>query len=256
MFEIRTNDHLSERRKFRAEDSVSLTLHNQSLSSLSDPIWPNGTRCAISFAYIGGFVDHLKVGLPLLDELGFSASFFVSAEQVLPRAKAWKEANLAGHEVGCTSFDDLLLNWGADAVTREVAMDKEFADTFFNRKSRGYAFQSASNHHVSNRFDFAISNSIASNNLSTNISEISTYPVKHFPDPYLEAIIKSEDLNWIVIPFRKLYSHDSDDNAHGDILLHRQVLEFIHKNRKNLWVAPVGMVASELKSRQNSENSL
>ncbi|MEX0887733.1 MAG: polysaccharide deacetylase family protein [Phycisphaeraceae bacterium] len=63
--------------------------------------WPSGVRAAVSMTFDDGRASQLELGLPILDEHGIKATFYV-----LPRcfdgagAAAWRGVAEAGHEIG------------------------------------------------------------------------------------------------------------------------------------------------------------
>ncbi|HSW01313.1 MAG TPA: polysaccharide deacetylase family protein [Sedimentisphaerales bacterium] len=62
--------------------------------------WPDGKRCAVSLSFDDARPSQVDVGIPLLDEYGVPATFYVSPSRVMERFDAWKAAVAAGHEIG------------------------------------------------------------------------------------------------------------------------------------------------------------
>lgn len=62
--------------------------------------WPEGTRAAVSLTFDDARPSQVDVGVPILNEHGIRASFYVSPSRVPERLAAWKEAVAAGHEIG------------------------------------------------------------------------------------------------------------------------------------------------------------
>ncbi len=78
-------------------------LQSQEPSSLEgggDFSWPAGKRAAISLTFDDARFSQIDHGLPLLDEYGTKATFYVSINNLEERVDAWKKAAVNGHEIG------------------------------------------------------------------------------------------------------------------------------------------------------------
>jgi peptidoglycan/xylan/chitin deacetylase (PgdA/CDA1 family) len=62
--------------------------------------WPEGKRGAISLTFDDARFSQIDRGLPLLDEYGTKATFYVSINNLEKRLDAWKKAVANGHEIG------------------------------------------------------------------------------------------------------------------------------------------------------------
>lgn len=62
--------------------------------------WPEGKRVAVSLSFDDARPSQVDVGVPILNEQGVRATFYVSTSRVPERLGAWKEAIAAGHEIG------------------------------------------------------------------------------------------------------------------------------------------------------------
>ena len=62
--------------------------------------WPAGKRAAISLTFDDARSSQLDRGLPVLDEYGVKATFYVSLNSMEKRLDAWKNALANGHEIG------------------------------------------------------------------------------------------------------------------------------------------------------------
>jgi peptidoglycan-N-acetylglucosamine deacetylase len=62
--------------------------------------WPAGKRGAISFSFDDARISQVDVGIPLLNQLGMKATFYVSPRGFRQRVDSWKQAIAAGHEMG------------------------------------------------------------------------------------------------------------------------------------------------------------
>ena len=62
--------------------------------------WPEGQRMALSLSFDDALVSQVDIGLPLLDEYGAKATFFLSFDELAARLAGWKAAVANGHEMG------------------------------------------------------------------------------------------------------------------------------------------------------------
>jgi len=62
--------------------------------------WPEGKRAAISLTFDDARFSQVERGLPILDEYGAKATFYVSIEPLEKRLDEWKRAIANGHEIG------------------------------------------------------------------------------------------------------------------------------------------------------------
>ncbi|MGD8501036.1 MAG: polysaccharide deacetylase family protein [Phycisphaerales bacterium] len=62
--------------------------------------WPDGKRAAISLTFDDARFSQISQGLPILDEYGVKATFYVSIRPLEERLDAWKKATANGHEIG------------------------------------------------------------------------------------------------------------------------------------------------------------
>lgn len=216
--------------------------------------WPNESKCAVSFAYIGGLPEHIDLAPTILQQMGFRASFYVDPDIVLEEARLWKQLAGSQHEFGCApfesqTFDGNLYGWTAPALIEELNLAKDFVREFFEVEPKGLAHRSSqltiSGTNASmisnNLFRYVVTGSEGINGMESDIKKLVTTPLISYSSNWLNDLGKSSRLSWVIIPFRQLFNESS-----SAILLHRLILESVNRKRKDLWVAPVGEVASEL----------
>jgi len=71
-----------------------------SLEGRWDFSWPAGKRAAISLTFDDARFSQIDNGLPLLDEYGTKATFYVLIRPLEERLSDWKKAAANGHEIG------------------------------------------------------------------------------------------------------------------------------------------------------------
>jgi peptidoglycan/xylan/chitin deacetylase (PgdA/CDA1 family) len=78
-------------------------LQDKAVSSLKereDFRWPEGKQAAISLTFDDARFSQIDRGLPILDEYGAKATFYVSIRSLEERVDEWKMAAANGHEIG------------------------------------------------------------------------------------------------------------------------------------------------------------
>jgi peptidoglycan-N-acetylglucosamine deacetylase len=62
--------------------------------------WPDGTRAALSLTFDDARPSQVEKAVPLLNEFGLHATFYVSPARMESRIELWREAVATGHEIG------------------------------------------------------------------------------------------------------------------------------------------------------------
>ena len=70
------------------------------LEKREDFHWPEGKRAAISLTFDDARESQVTKGIPLLDEYGVKATFYVVPRNLNGKVDAWKKAAMNGHEIG------------------------------------------------------------------------------------------------------------------------------------------------------------
>ena len=106
--------------------------------------WPGGAQAAVSLTYDDGYDSQLENVAPLLDELGFKATFFLTVENIDARVADWNALSKRGHEIGNHTLTHpcMLKDFSADRFAREqIAPAERYFDTHFGgAKPRSYAY--------------------------------------------------------------------------------------------------------------------
>src|SRR5699024_6062351 len=61
--------------------------------------WPEGNTMALSLSFDDGRTSNLENGIPLLNEYGVQATFFLVPSRVKKNLEGWKSAAKQGHEM-------------------------------------------------------------------------------------------------------------------------------------------------------------
>lgn len=81
--------------------TVSAQLYQtDTIQKKSDFQWPEGIKMGLSLTFDDARLSQVDKGIPLLDQYGVKATFYISPENMLKKADAWKEALNNSHEIG------------------------------------------------------------------------------------------------------------------------------------------------------------
>lgn len=80
--------------------STMTTEEPATFQRMEDFRWPEGKRAAISLTFDDARLSQVDRGIPIFDEYGTKATFYVSMGSLKKRLEAWKAAVANGHEIG------------------------------------------------------------------------------------------------------------------------------------------------------------
>jgi peptidoglycan/xylan/chitin deacetylase (PgdA/CDA1 family) len=62
--------------------------------------WPDGKKVAVSLSFDDARFSQIDAGIPMLNEYGVKATFYLNVSPMRERLEGWKKAVAAGHEIG------------------------------------------------------------------------------------------------------------------------------------------------------------
>lgn len=114
--------------------------------------WPPGKKAALSLTFDDARESQVDVGIPLLNEHGVKATFYVLPDGARKRLAGWKAALLAGHEIGnhssthpCTgnfafSRRNALEDYTLERLERDLAEASLFVSRELGRGPTSFAY--------------------------------------------------------------------------------------------------------------------
>lgn len=114
--------------------------------------WPEGKKAALSLTFDDARFSQIDKGIPLLNEYGVYATFYISPERFVERIPDWKAALKAGHEIGnhtmshpCTgnyafSRDNALEDYTLAQITDEIDRANEFIRSHLKIEASSFAY--------------------------------------------------------------------------------------------------------------------
>ena len=241
--------------------------------------WPKGRRAVVSLTYDDGLPSHPRVVAPLLEKYHIRGTFYAPLKSDLSESPLmWREMVRRGHELGnhtvfhpCWSVDGKFKDWLQDDYNLENYDEKRWLDevktanealtlvdghndrTFGNTCWNNYlgsknepicleplieqVFIAARGVNLGKQVDLA---RINFNNLGTVWADGRTF------DQFLPELENVLDMGgWIIYSF-----HGVGKEAHSlyiDPQEHLSLLEYLSRNSKQIWTAPVIDVVKFLK---------
>src|SRR5690242_18300226 len=62
--------------------------------------WPEGKKVAVSLSFDDARLSQVDAGIPMLDEYGVKATFYLNPDPMRERLEGWRKAVASGHEIG------------------------------------------------------------------------------------------------------------------------------------------------------------
>lgn len=237
--------------------------------------WRN-KKAAVVITYDDAYNQQLDNAIPVLDSLGLKATFYVTAfsTSVQTRLNDWKKIAGNGHELGnhtlfhpCIAdkpgrefvpVDYKMNNYSIKRMVDEVRMTNLFLQALDGKTRRTFAFTCGDMKIGDSSFingmkdDFVAARAVR--NEMHKINEIDLYNVdcymvnNHTAEQMIGWVKKAVETNSLLV----ILFHGVGGGNGLDVSLpaHRQFLEYVKQNEKDIWVAPMVEVADYIKSRQ------
>ena len=251
--------------------SVSFLL-TVNVSAQSNSIW-KGKKCAVVLTYDDAINQHLDNAIPVLDSLGLKATFYVTAfsTSMQSRLNDWKKLAMKGHELGnhtlfhpCVggagrewvSKQNDLRNYSVKRMENEVRMTNLFLQALDGKTKRTFAFTCGDMKIDDSLFMNGMKNDFvaarAVRNEMHKINEIDLYNV----DCYMvNGETGAQMIEWaknaietnslLVILFHGV---GGGNGLNVELPAHREFLQYLKKNEKSIWIAPMIEVAEYIKN--------
>jgi len=244
-----------------------------SFGQLDQP-W-HGKKCAVVLTYDDAINQHLDNAIPVLDSLGLKATFYITAfsQSMQTRLNEWEKIATKGHELGnhtlyhpCIGgkgrewvrpeYD--LNNYTVKRMVDETRMTNLFLQALDGKTKRTFAFTCGDMKIGDSSFinavkgDFVAARAVRSQ--MHKINEIDLYNVDCYMvngetgTQMIEWVKKAEEANSLLVI---LFHGVGGGNAlNVSLQVHREFLQFLKKNQKDIWIAPMIEVAEHIKTWQ------
>jgi len=232
----------------------------------------NGKKCAVVITYDDAIDQHLDNAIPVLDSLGLKATFYITAfsQSMQTRLNEWKKLSIKGYELGnhtlyhpCIGgkgrewvrpeYD--LNNYTVKRIVDETRMTNLFLQALDGKTKRTFAFTCGDMKIGDSSFinpmkkDFVAARAVR--NQMHKINEIDLYNVDCYMlngetgTQMIEWAKKAMETNSLLVI---LFHGVGGGNAlNVSLEAHRELLQYLKKNEKVIWIAPMVQVAEHIK---------
>ncbi len=242
----------------------------------NDMVW-NHKKAAVVLTYDDALSQHLDNAIPVLDSLGLKATFYLTASYpgCTQRITDWKRAAVKGHELGNhTLFHPCIGGKGREWVkpgqdmntytvqrmADEIRMTNVFLEALDGKKKRTFAFPCADTKiHDTAYIDGLRNDLIAARNVRAEmhtIDKIDLYNVDCYmvngetAEQMIEWVKKAKQTNSLLVIL--FHGVGGGNSLNVSLPEHRRFLEYLQKDQKDIWVAPMLEVAEYIKKYQHN----
>jgi peptidoglycan-N-acetylglucosamine deacetylase len=238
-----------------------------------------GKKCAVVITYDDAINQHLDNAIPVLDSLGLKATFYLTAfsASVQTRLNDWKKLAVNGHELGNHTLyhpciggkgrewvkpDYDMNNYSVQRMLDETRMTNLFLQALDGKKKRTFAFTCGDMKIGDSSFINAMKNDFtaarAVRNEMHKINEVDLYNVDCYMvngetgAQMIEWVKKAVETNSLLVI---LFHGVGGGNAlNVSLPAHREFLQYLKQNEKDIWVTPMIDAAEHIKKYQSQVN--
>lgn len=243
-----------------------------------NPSW-KGKKCAVVITYDDALHQHLDNAVPLLDSLGLKATFYLTAfhSGSKDRLADWKKASANGHELGNHTLfhpcigtgkgrewvdpENDLSKYSVARMVNEVRMTNVFLQALDGKTKRTFAFTCGDMKIGDSTFmsgmknDFVAARAVRAQLHKINeidLYDVDCYVVNGESGPQMiDWVEKAMETNSLLtILFHGVGGGNSLDVS---LKAHRELLTYLKKNEKDIYIAPMVEVAEHIKEWQERD---
>jgi peptidoglycan/xylan/chitin deacetylase (PgdA/CDA1 family) len=239
----------------------------------SSTAW-NGKNCAVVLTYDDGLNVHLTNVIPALDSVGLKGTFYISDyfNGLKAQIPGWRKAAANGHELGnhtvyhpCDGSkpgrgfvkpDYDLSKYSVKRMTDEIRTMSNLLMAIDGKSKRTFAFPCGDTKiGDSSYFDGVKSEFVAARGVSFEFStidkvdlyNISCYGVNGQSGDELVALVKQAMEKHALLVFL-FHGVGGEHSLNVSLQAHSQLLHFLAKNKKDIWIATMIEVAEFIKT--------
>jgi peptidoglycan/xylan/chitin deacetylase (PgdA/CDA1 family) len=238
-------------------------------------VW-NGKKCAVVITYDDAISQHLDNAIPVLDSLGLKATFYITGYSAASRQRPddWRKIAANGHELGNHTLfhpcignlpgrewvqpDYDLSKYTVHRIVDEIKATNVFLQALDGKTRRTFAYTCADTTAGGVSFTEQIKNDfVAIRNVraemhqidQVNLNDVDCYMVSgQTGEQMIEWVKKAvETRSLLVILFHGVGGGNGLDVS---LAAHRQFLQYLKKNEKDIWTGPMIDVADYIKDWQ------
>ena len=233
-----------------------------------------GKKAAVVITYDDAINEHLDNAIPLLDSLGLKATFYITgfSTSMQTRLSDWKKIAVSGHELGnhtmfhpCTGGtpgrewvkpEQDLGRYSIQRIVDETRATNLLLQSMDGKTKRTFAFTCGDTKIGDSSFAPLIANDFvatrAVRNTMHRINEVDLNDVDCYlvngesGDQLINWVKKATETNSLLVVL--FHGVGGGNGLNVSISAHRQFLQYLKQQEKDLWVAPMVDVAEYIKT--------
>ena len=235
------------------------------ISAQNGKIW-NGKKCAVVLTYDDALDSQLDIAIPLLDSLGFKATFYIPghAKTLKTRLEEWRQVATEGHELGNhTIFHPChgksrnqnwvkpeydLDNYTLRRLIDEIEVQNVMLNAIDGKTKRTFAYTCGNTTVEGKSFiDDIKKDFVAARGVQRGINRwdnLNKYNLVIFGSnknvtgkEFISKVKEAEKSNGLLIFL--FHSLGTEVRNTTNVKAHKELLEYLSKNDKKIWVAPL-----------------
>lgn len=254
-----------------------LALVDQGLAQTAPFPWPEGKKMALSLSFDDARASNTALGIPLLDEFGVKATFFVLPSAVQRDLEEWKKAVDSGHEIGNHSIyhpcsgnfpwarNRALEDYTLDRMQQELVEANEQIESLLGLTPKVYAYPCGQTFvgkgvHTQSLVPLIADMFIAGRGWMdeapadpyyADLAQLTGMEMDGKSFDELLPLIESASKNgqWLV-----LAGHDTQDSGNQTTYLTmlRELSQYVNDPKNGVWIAPIGTIAQYVKEKREA----
>jgi peptidoglycan/xylan/chitin deacetylase (PgdA/CDA1 family) len=228
----------------------------------------HGKKAAVVITYDDAIDQHLDNAVPVLDSLQLKATFYITAfsTSVQTRLPEWKKLAAKGYELGNHTLyhpcmggkgrewvkaDYDMKNYSLQRMLDETRMTNVFLEALDGKKKRTFAFTCGDMKIGDSSFINAMKNDFvaarAVRNEMHTINEVDLYNIdcymvnNHSFEEMKQWVDQAIQTNALLVIL--FHGVGGGNGLNVSLPAHRQLLQYLKQNKKDIWVAPMIEVA-------------
>ena len=237
-----------------------------------------GKQCAVVLTYDDALNVHLDQAVPVLDSLGLKATFYVSGffPGFSRRVEEWKTVATKGHELAnhtlfhpCTGNtpgrewvkpDYDLSKYTPGRISDEIRMTNTLLHAVDGKTQRTFAYPCGDTQIGGVPYFPQVADAfVAARGVHTeflrigqiNLANVGAVGVNGQNGEQLIALVQKAMQSHSMLVFL-FHGVGGEHSLNVSLTAHRQLLQFLHQHRQQLWVAPFLEVAQHVKDYQQT----
>jgi peptidoglycan/xylan/chitin deacetylase (PgdA/CDA1 family) len=236
----------------------------------------NGKKCAVVLTYDDALNVHLDYVIPELNRYGFKGTFYLYGEAPVlsQRMKDWRKAAKHGHELGnhtlnhpCdgqlpgrswVSSESDLSKYTVDRAVNETRVTSTLLQAIDGKSIRTFAYPCGDwmidtvNYYkfLENEFPGARGVQEGLKHINeVDLNNINCYAVNGQTGDYLISLVDKALESHTLLVFL-FHGVGGEHNINVSAEAHNQLLDYLNKHKKEIWVAPLVDVSRYIKEQQ------